>query len=243
MGIETRILKKQLGYIDENILQLEKAASYLDGAIPQLITDKPTKAVDYLLTRNNIQDLLLESGYYEVGNRIYTEGFQMALDDAYQLYKKKYDVAFRYADVSLENFEQLQEAMSMRFSDLGYEYTSRMTQEVIDLQFGGAGKSIAKSAIQKSSDTYFNRYVYTWTNTSIGDYQSKASTQLATDNGVNEFEYVGVEDNLTRDFCSRMIGQVKTQKEWENTLNDFGEPAWSYRGGWNCRHRFIAVVK
>lgn len=55
------------------------------------------------------------------------------------------------------------------------------------------------------------------------------------------YMYMGPDDLITRPFCSEHIGQIKTEAQWINTLNDDGQSAWYMQGGYNCRHQQIMV--
>lgn len=55
--------------------------------------------------------------------------------------------------------------------------------------------------------------------------------------------YAGVSDGVTRPFCRKQLGKVKTQTEWRNLPNGQIGDAWTYGGGYNCRHATYLVTK
>jgi hypothetical protein len=58
--------------------------------------------------------------------------------------------------------------------------------------------------------------------------------------GIDKARYVGPVDKLTRKYCRRTVGKIKTWEEWETTTNDTGpQPVAEWGGGWNCRHALI----
>jgi len=77
-------------------------------------------------------------------------------------------------------------------------------------------------------------------NTQLAAVDRIARKEQAKEGVINTMKYYGVLDGLTRPFCKRMVGQIKSIEEWESTYNDTGpQPAIDYCGGWNCRHRLI----
>lgn len=62
----------------------------------------------------------------------------------------------------------------------------------------------------------------------------------ATRRGITRWRYVGPAPD--REFCSQYIGRELSLTELQGLSNDFGQPAITYRGGWNCRHRWQPVV-
>jgi hypothetical protein len=42
-----------------------------------------------------------------------------------------------------------------------------------------------------------------------------------------------------RSFCQQHIGKIYTIDEADKIINSFGQPALYYRGGYNCRHRWV----
>lgn len=56
--------------------------------------------------------------------------------------------------------------------------------------------------------------------------------------------YVGPNDQVTRDWCFEHVDKAASKEYWETAENDVGpNPPLLYGGGWNCRHRLLAVQK
>lgn len=77
------------------------------------------------------------------------------------------------------------------------------------------------------------------------------TTQAALDNTVRFTDFVasGVERlrydgpaGTTRPWCIEHIDKVYTIDEVRTMVNDFGQPALSYCGGYNCRHRWVPII-
>jgi len=61
--------------------------------------------------------------------------------------------------------------------------------------------------------------------------------------GLNKrYIYAGPSDAVTREFCRTYIGQIKTEGEWRALQNNQIGAAWSYGGGYNCRHATYLVT-
>ena len=44
-----------------------------------------------------------------------------------------------------------------------------------------------------------------------------------------------------RNFCKQHYNKIYKMEDVENMINDFGQPAFAYAGGYNCRHRWVPV--
>lgn len=63
----------------------------------------------------------------------------------------------------------------------------------------------------------------------------------AEKNGVQYVRYGGTA-NAQREFCKQHVGKVYSIAEAKTLVNGFGQNAYLFRGGWNCRHRWEIVV-
>lgn len=59
--------------------------------------------------------------------------------------------------------------------------------------------------------------------------------------GINKFRYEGPTGALSRDFCKSRVGNVYTIEEIELMDNTQKLPVLYFCGGYNCRHRWVAV--
>ena len=57
--------------------------------------------------------------------------------------------------------------------------------------------------------------------------------------GVKFLRYEGPASE--RNFCMSHLGRVYLVSEVEKMVNDFGQPAYSFCGGYNCRHRWVPM--
>lgn len=56
-----------------------------------------------------------------------------------------------------------------------------------------------------------------------------------------KYEYVGVKDRKTREFCSRYLGRMERELFWKELSNGQNGTAWGQLGGYNCRHMLLLV--
>ena len=106
----------------------------------------------------------------------------------------------------------------------------------------GAGAADVLENIAKTAQTFRN-HAQTWTTTSTSGLYRESNTLLAQDNGLEKFEYVGVLDDRTRDFCIDALSMPPmTIDEWNAQKNGQIEPVSIYGGGYNCRHSLVGVA-
>lgn len=86
-------------------------------------------------------------------------------------------------------------------------------------------------------------------NTMLSSFSQTVSNERAKELGLELFVYVGPEDKITRDFCEAVLSEkdppIYTRDEIDD-LNDHPDhdsdlDVFTYRGGYNCRHRWVAI--
>lgn len=94
--------------------------------------------------------------------------------------------------------------------------------------------------IDGKSDAFRGR-IETDLNTTVAGYSRAINQKKAADAGVTKFLYAGPDDERIRPFCAERVNRVFTLDEIKQWDNDQGLPAEVYLGGYNCRHRLIAL--
>lgn len=87
------------------------------------------------------------------------------------------------------------------------------------------------------------RYAKTLIETSWRSMEAQYTINQAEKLGVKRYRYDGPVDEKNRSFCAAHVGKVYTIDEIKQMVNDFGQSAWIYRGGWNCRHYWTPVLE
>ena len=228
---------------DSFTLQLEKTMRALERNLTDYLqANQITGIVDTALGRQQIEQILIESGYYETTGRLLNDGYQSAINEASDMYNDLYNENFQFQDVSLQQLNALKQLDLSQFNQLAGQSGQELNRILTDLQFGAIDFNQALTAMREQVIDKLERYSKTWVTTGLSGIYRKSTTMLAEDNGITRFQYVGPRDRITRPFCARYLGQVKTMEEWDKLDNGQIGPVSTYMGGYNCRHSFIGVV-
>ncbi len=79
-------------------------------------------------------------------------------------------------------------------------------------------------------------------NTGIRSYEAAIDLTSQLNGGITRFKYVGPYDGKTRDRCSATLGDPKQAEGWTLSEVEESETPFIERGGFNCRHRWVAFV-
>lgn len=66
--------------------------------------------------------------------------------------------------------------------------------------------------------------------------------KLYKENGDGDIFYRYEGPSPTRSFCKKHYNKIYRLEEIEKLVNDFGQPAYVYCGGYNCKHRWTPVI-
>jgi hypothetical protein len=197
--------------------------------------------VDVALNRQQVQGILVDSGYFQSTQELLNDGYQQVLEESFDQYNKLYGEAFQFSPASLQEISALKQLDFGQFNQLGQEAGEAMNRIITEVQFGNINFNQAVDLFAQEATKLAN-FSKTWINTGLQGVYSKANTMLAEDNGIEQFQYVGPRDQSTRPFCDRHLGEVKTKKEWDSLDNGQISPVSTFRGGYNCRHQLVGVV-
>lgn len=99
-----------------------------------------------------------------------------------------------------------------------------------------------KDITGRPMSTYAELYV----NDSIMNFHNAVHLKKAEDNNVKYFQYYGGLIHTSRKFCiqrSQKIYSKKLIESWKFHWTGKSGPALTHRGGYNCRHHWVAVKK
>lgn len=198
--------------------------------------------VDVALNRQQVQRILMDSGYFQTTSELLDNGYQDVLEESFKQYNELYGETFQFADASLQEINALKQLDFSNFNQLGQTSGEAMNRILTEFQFGNIDFNQAVDMFTDQAGRLAN-YSKTWVNTGIQGVYSKANTLLAEDNGITEFQYVGPRDIKTRPFCAKYIFQIKTKDEWDELNDEQGQiaPVSTFRGGYNCRHQLVGI--
>lgn len=131
--------------------------------------------------------------------------------------------------------------------------TSKVETQV-SLYTGGLKSSIMRSVIvgeepnfSKLSDTLGSKTVAniaTELRTGLMGFSRTVTVKKSLELGFNLFEYLGPDDKITREFCSKILDRsppIYTIEEIKQLDNEQGLDVFTYGGGYNCRHQWSPI--
>jgi hypothetical protein len=102
-----------------------------------------------------------------------------------------------------------------------------------------SGVAAVSAALEGSP---LQKYAYTYLNTAYMDFHRTVNNMTSQNAGFTEYEYVGPDDDKTRDFCRKWVGKTLSIDEVKALKNDQDGDAFTEGGGYNCRHSWVGVV-
>ncbi len=225
---------------DDFIRILEGTMRRLESNLTGILATSGTGAVDVALARQQIENVLLDSGYFQATGNLLNEGYQDAIEESFRIYQESIGENFQFAEVSLERLNSLKQLDLAQFGQLGDDFSNTMTRVLTDLQFGSITDKQAIDLLQ-GRVTQLDNFAQTWVTTGLSGVYRESSVMLASDNGLKEFIYKGPIDTITRPFCRQHVNEIKTVDEWNQLDNGQITPVIQFAGGFNCRHTLIGV--
>lgn len=222
--------------------ELEKVANQLERLMRDNIaaTSAGNATIDAALARAQVQALLTESGYYTAVGNLFSNGYQEIIDGLFTDYKKLLP-QLQFTDASSKMLQMIKDRDLQIFMDLSETQATNLQRVLLNYSFGVADRQAAFDELNSITGDFTNTSSLA-VDTAISGFEQITSNMIATDSGIEFFEYVGPDDNITRPFCEEHLGQVKTLAEWHEIDNGTDLPTDIYCAGYNCRHTLEAVV-
>lgn len=239
---------RKIGAIgDDFTRRLERTFNRLDASYSSLLGEvSKQEFIDVALARQQVEDLLINSGYYEDIGDLLNEGYQEAIDESFEQYQEMLGENFQFSEVSIGRLDGLKQMDFGSFKKLADDAAESLSRVMVDMQFGAITKNEAIKEMLGIVDNKLRRHVTTWINTGLNNYYTESNNKLASDNGIKKFQYLGPKDLKTRPFGMKYINQVKTIKEWDALATDpiRGKaplPVSVWLTGWNHRGTLVGV--
>jgi hypothetical protein len=242
MSIQLNRLKKVNSTIDAVTNDLAATARKLEASMNQMLASGQVgnATVDVALARANIERLMVESGYYEVTGDLLSTKYQGFIDGAHAAYEKQLGKSLQYSDVSLSRLDQIRNLDADNFNTIAADNINQLQKVMLDYQFGAMDLRAASDRIAKIMGPDFERYADTVIRETAVAFDREANNLMAVDAGFTEFEYIGPDDSVTRDFCQEQLAKGPMPwSYWQKLQNEGGYPAAIYGGGVNCRHQIV----
>jgi hypothetical protein len=124
------------------------------------------------------------------------------------------------------------------FSHFG-EYIDDKISEILK---EGIKKDIPRNELYSRASRELRKgrqYAYTWINTAENASNQAVMIRKNIEAGVKYFKYAG--PPADREFCSHLLGNILSLNDIQSLDNGQGLPVLYYKGGYNCRHRWVPV--
>lgn len=232
-------LDKRLKKITKDEEQISELAKVSGGRIIDFLENNVRK----VLAGSNADKLANSAGLLE---KIKKGGFAKAISGTDDLYAKA--------------LEQVESSLPKKFSFT--KANKQQLQQLVEFQQQGLTKflsgevdlvrnSIAATvllgrepdidAIARELEPRLARYVETELETELASFHRSATLIAAKQAGLKRFLYYGNLEKDSRPFCKAHAGNIYTLAQLENMDNGQGLPVIPYLGGYNCRHRLVAM--
>jgi hypothetical protein len=228
--------------------QLSAVLRQVERRIRDLLTQEATPARSVQVqasqayrVRNQLQDILLESGY----GALVDEATGAALDRMVERVLVSRRIARVSYDLAPEARLLLEAMRSLHLGDLldeGQVILRAITQAVSRGLFGAQPVSEILPAVSKVLDISEAR-VATLYDTAVSIYGRQVEAVAAGNEGDTRFLYAGPVDEATRDFCLEHVGRVLTRDEIDELDNGQIANVFLTGGGYNCRHVWMEVSR
>jgi len=197
------------------------------------------KIARYTELRRQAEIALRQSGFDGYVRRLVTEGYKEGYDVQSLLQQRLAGVAF--TDVVPFTDVELTEIREADYSALSQYYDNVIKQAIVDIVRGATSKEEATSNIKKVVEGKYENNVARWVETGFAAFTRSTTERFALEEGIKYFLYAGPKDSITRPFCAKHIGDIRTIAEWKRIRNPSPLPTIPYLGGYRCRHTLIAV--
>ena len=165
---------------------------------------------------------------------------------------RELNLSATFTGASKEMVKALKSGTYDNYYRFGTETTERLREAMYSQVLAGGEYAALISQIQgimtglvdvrgRPLTNYTNTYAFD----SVMNFHNSVNMQLAAEAGLTNFRYSGNIITTSRDFCRKHVGQTYTKEEIES----WNDQAWQgkagpplmFRGGYNCRHHWVAV--
>lgn len=243
-----------------HVKRMEQAVYSLQDEIINSMSALGGKAGSLKSIRLNLKTL--QEVHKEVINKFYTEFSQEAKDVITDFKSVKGDITRSYAAlgesikftaVDEDTMKVLRDSAYQQYVTIGGVAQTRVIQSMYNNVIGGKSMSDlvnditgALTGLKSVTGRPLVNYAKLFANDLIMNFHNDVNLTKGTEIGMEHFLYYGSIMSKSRDFCKRRVGMTYTRKQIDSWTQDWAGkrgPAWTYRGGWNCRHHWQPVRK
>ena len=189
---------------------------------------------------------------YNGSAKIVTNDFIRAQDNIIAGYKDL-DEIINFSGADRETMKILRDSAYKEYVVTGGMTQEKVIQSMYNNVLGGGTMADLTSEIRNSltgikgmNGRPLSSYARLFANDMIMNFHNDMNLKKGLDIGMNRFLYYGSLMSRSRDFCKRRVGQTYTKKQidsWKGSWAGKRGDAWTFRGGWNCRHHWQPVRK
>lgn len=186
-----------------------------------------------------------------LGNELQAVGLTSLIDDVRRLYRditREVQNTLRGAKLpSNISRGQILRIESLARSEIGIlrariaTYSRNVRARVLRTSFVGQDVEIIEDILIEERERLIRNLETDITN-SVEAFRRAVLIKLALDSGATEFSYAGPADGKNRPFCAEHVGSKMSLKQITKLRNDFGGPALTEMGGYNCRHQWRPLL-
>ena len=242
-----KLQKKQNAKIDkdlENLISgLEKVYHEAERKLIKLLSNYKGDTIDAsfaLQNKRNIENILTESGYYEVVEDFVSEFSQTlkTIKAEYELLsiKPKLSEAGKISIQALNNVSI--DAFALYERDVAQTIYNGILRTALTNVPLTEAISAAQALLQDLSQA---GKIRTIAETKYMEFIRGTEAIIAKDAGYNRFLYAGPIDDKIRPFCLDRVYKIYTRDEIDSMNNGQIDEVFISGGGYNCRHKWIPV--
>jgi len=245
--------------IDGHQLRLQKSIEDLEKRVINQVNSLQTNAAGNLLgPKVNLKQAQkvhkqltgIFDSTYGAGVRDVVAGYDDAAEHVLTSYRGL-GVAANFTGQDKALIDTLKGIDFDNFMNLGQSVNEEIVQAMYNAVAGGASfdslLTAVKGKLTGSVDAAGRSMVIhakTLTNDALMNFHNQVNLNQANAAGLKHFLYVGNVIGTTRDFCAKRAGKVYSKKvidSWNFNWQGKSGPAFTHRGGYNCRHHWQGV--
>lgn len=241
---------------DDFVKAALKAQRDLLDKISKMIADAPdfkTAEFNKTLSWNTgklmrINKMIAESGYPDM-IRDYAASYKEFAKLAEKTFLAAgWDPAFSSVSSEYVKFMRVRDVEYLNF--LGREAAYKVNDTIFEMSIGGYSRGDMVEELRGvitgkypwgEKEGLYEWHAGTYVRTQSSNVQQAFMNHQAEKAGAENFTYVGPFDQKIRPFCAGLLGGTYTKAEIMQMDNGQTGDVLFERGGWNCRHQWIAV--
>lgn len=161
--------------------------------------------------------------------------------------------AVKFTSVDDTMMKVLRDGNYQQYLSLGKTAQDKVTQQVYNSVIAGESQaqlastiraSLLGSAAKSAVGVPLANYARLYARDMIMNYHNDVILTKGEALGMDHFKYVGTLMATSRDFCKRRVALTYTKDQiqsWKYKWKGKSGPAWTARGGFNCRHHWQPV--